>query len=154
MSPRLDRSNGYWQGIRQAEQGGLITYARNVVDGRHAISDDYSHLGHGDGPSLSLKFTNTRPLASIAKQILNLYRSEPRVRFLELGPGAGAACAAVNRLLPDAEIDTVSLTPLNPYLRFRWDDMYDHMARPSSHEPSVSFLCEQCSLPFVRKQYI
>jgi SAM-dependent methyltransferase len=154
MPLRSDRDNFYLHGIRQAEQDGLIVYACNKADDRSVISDDYSHIFHGDDRPLSLKYTNTRSLPFLAKQVLNLYRNKPGVRFLELGPGAGAACAAVNRLVPDAEIDTVSLTPLNPYLRFRWDDMYRHIAEPSLHEKTLSYFYEPCTRPFVRNQYI
>jgi SAM-dependent methyltransferase len=150
----LESNNPYLQGIQQAEQDGLIAYAGGSVDIQPVIADDYSHIGQGDGAPLSLKYTNTRPLAFLARQLLTLYRNQSSVRFLELGPGAGAACAAVNRLLPDAEIDTVSLTPLNPYLRFRWDDIYGHIAAPHSHDNSLSFLYERCSRPLVRHQYI
>ena len=151
---RPDRNNCYLQGIRKAEQDGLIAYAGKKADARPVISDDYSHIGHGDDAPLSLKCTNTRPLSFLARQVLNLYRNDPGIRFLELGPGAGAACAGVNRLLPDAEIDTVSLTPLNPYLRFRWDDVYGRIPEPGSHGNALSYFYEPCSLPFVRNQYI
>jgi hypothetical protein len=56
--------------------------------------------------------------------------------------------------LPDAKIDTISLTPLNPYLRFRWDDIYDHITEPISHEKCLSGFYNSCSAPFVRNQYI
>jgi hypothetical protein len=148
-----DRSNWYLQGIRRAEQDGLIHYARKTIGNQSAVSDDYGHISHEDGAPLLLKYTNTRPLSSIARQILNLYRDDADVRFLELGPGAGVACATVNRLLPDARIDTVSLTPLNPYLRFRFDDIHDHITEPISHEKCVGFYSARC-LPFVRNQYI
>jgi hypothetical protein len=71
-----------------------------------------------------------------------------------LGPGAGVACATVNRLLPHAKIDTISLTPINPYLRFLWDNMYDHMAEPLVREKSPSRFYASCCRPFVRNQYI
>jgi hypothetical protein len=144
----------YQQGIRRAEQDGLIHYARNGIGGQVAVSDDYSHIGAGDGAPLSLKYTNTRSLSSIARQILSLYKNNADVRCLELGPGAGVACATANRLLPDATIDTVSLTPLNPYLRFRWDDIYDRIAEPFSQENCSSRFYSPCSPPFVRNQYI
>jgi hypothetical protein len=154
MSVEPDRSNWYLQGIRRAEQDGLIDYARKSIDDRPPVSDDYGHIWHGDGAPLLLKYTNTRPLSFIARQILNLYRAEPDVRFLELGPGAGVACATVNRLLPHAKIDTISLTPINPYLRFLWDNMYDHMAEPLVREKSPSRFYASCCRPFVRNQYI
>jgi hypothetical protein len=153
MSLGPDR-NWYQQGIRRAEQDGLIHYARNNIGGQSAVSDDYSHIGHEDGAPLLLKYTNTRPLSFVARQILNLYRNDADVRCLELGPGAGVACAAVNRQLPDAKIDTISLTPLNPYLRFRRDDVYGHITEPISHEKCLSSFYSPCSAPFVRNQYI
>jgi len=154
MPLRPDRNNGYLQGIRRAEQDGLIVYAGKRPGDRPVISDDYSHIRRGDDAPLSLKCTNTRPLSFLARRVLSLYRNTPNVRFLELGPGAGAACAAVNRLLPAAEIDTVSLTPLNPYLRFRWDDMYGHIVEANAHEKTLSCFYEPCSRPFVRNQHI
>jgi hypothetical protein len=156
MSFEPDRNDWYLQGIRRAEQDGLIDYARKNI-GNEFVSDDYGHISHGDGAPLLLKYTNTRPLSSIARQILNLYRNDSDARFLELGPGAGVACATMNRLLPDVKIDTISLTPLNPYLRFRWDDVYDHITEitePFFAEKRLSGLYSSCSLPFVRSQYI
>jgi hypothetical protein len=157
MSFRPDRSNWYLLGIRRAEQDGLIDYARNDIDDQLVVSDGYGHICHGDGAPLLLKYTNTRPLSFIARQVLSLYRNDSDVRFLELGPGAGVACATMNRLLPGAKIDTISLTPLNPYLRFRWDDMHDHITEitePFLPEKRLSSFYSLCSLPFVHNQYI
>ena len=154
MSLGPDRSNWYLQGIRRAEQDGLIDYARKNIDRQPVVSDDYGHISQGAGPPILLKYTNTRPLSFIARQILKLYRNDSDVRFLELGPGAGVACATVNRLLPHAKIDTVSLTPINPYLRFLWDDMHDRIAAPSLQVKRSVRVYSPCSLPFVRKQYI
>jgi hypothetical protein len=148
------QSNWYLQGIRRAEQDGLIDYARKAIDSQPVVSDDYGHICHGDGTPRLLKYTNTRPLSFIARQLLNLYRNDSGVRFLELGPGAGVACATVSRLLPDTRIDTISLTPLNPYLRFRWDDIYDRITEPFLHEKCLLRFYSPCSPPFVRNQYI
>jgi hypothetical protein len=145
----------YLQGLRRAEQEGLIEYARKNTDSQLLASDDYGHICHRyGGAPLLLKYTNTRPLSFIARQILNLYRNDSDVGFLELGPGAGVACATVNRLLPDAKIDTVSLTPLNPYLRFRWDDLWGHIGEQFLHEKCSMRFYSSCSIPFVRNQYI
>jgi hypothetical protein len=154
MSLGPDRSNWYLQGIRRAEQDGLINYARENIDNRSLVPDDYGHICDGDGASLLLKYTNTRPLSFIARQILDLYRTEPDVRFLELGPGAGVACATANRLLPHAKIHTVSLTPINPYLRFLWDNMYDHITDRFVREKDPSRFYSSCCRPFVSNQYI
>jgi hypothetical protein len=148
-----DRSDWYLHGIRRAEQDGLIDYPCENGD-RPVLSDEYGHIGHVGGAPLLLKYTNTRPLSFVARQLLGLYRDEPDARLLELGPGAGVACAAMYRLLPAAKIDTVSLTPLNPYMVFRWDDMYDHIRQPFSHEKCLSSLYDTCSSPFVHNQYI
>jgi hypothetical protein len=156
MSRRPERNN-YLQGIRRAEQDGLIAYACGIHDEsvrRASLSDEYSHIVDGDGEALSLKYTNTRPLSFVARQLLSLYRNHMDVRFLELGPGAGVACAAVNRLLPRAAIDTVSLTPLNPYLRFRRDDLYECIGESRSQQEDLSYFFDACSPPFVRYQYI
>jgi hypothetical protein len=156
MSRGPERSN-YLQGIRRAEQDGLVAYARSAYDKpvrRTRLSDEYSHIRDGSAGPLSLKHTNTRPLSFVARQLLNLYRNHSDVRFLELGPGAGVACAAVNRLLPRATIDTVSLTPFNPYLRFRWDDLPERVAESCLQESSLSHLFDARPLPFVRNQYI
>jgi hypothetical protein len=154
MPPGLDRSDWYQQGIRRAEQDGLIHYAHRNVGSRVAVADNHRHISHEDGAPLLLKYTNTRPLSFIARQILDLYGSNPDFRFLELGPGAGVACATVNRLYPHAKIDTVSLTPLNPYLRFRCDDLHYRIADPVSHEKNALRFYDSCSPPFVRNQYI
>jgi hypothetical protein len=153
MSLGGEQSNWYLQGIRRAEQAGLICYAAENTDNK-IVSDDYGHICDEDGAPLVLKYTNTRPLSFIARQVLNLYRNDPDFRFLELGPGAGVACATVKRLLPEATIDTVSLTPINPYLTFRWDDVYDHIAEPRFHNKCASRFYSACSHPFVRNQYI
>jgi hypothetical protein len=154
MSPGLDRTSWYQQGIRRAEQDGLIHYARKNTGNQPLVaSDDYSHICDDDGTPRLLKYTNTRPLSFIARQILNLYRANADIRFLELGPGAGVACSTVKRLLPDAEIDTVSLTPLNPYLKFLRDDIYVHITEPISREKCLG-LYGSCCAPFVRTQYI
>jgi hypothetical protein len=150
----MDRSNWYWQGIRRAEQDGRIHYAYRNAANQFVISDDYGHICNDDGTPLLLKYTNTRPLSFIARQILSLYRNNADVRFLELGPGAGVACATVDRLSPGTKIDTISLTPLNPYLRFRWDDMYGHIAEPNSREKCFLHSYSSCHPPFVRNQYI
>ena len=154
MSPGANRNNWYQRGIRRAEQDGLIHYACQNAGNQFAASDDYGHICPDHRAPLLLKYTNTRPLAFIARQILNLYRDHPEVRFLEIGPGAGVACATVNRLLPGAEIDTISLTPLNPYLRFHWDDLYDHLPEPVSREACALRFYSACCPPFVRNQYI
>jgi hypothetical protein len=91
MSLGPQRSNWYLQGIRRPEQDGLIDYARKNIDDWLVVSDDHGgHIRHGDGPPLLLTYTNTRPLSFIARQILNLYRNDPDVRLLELGPGLHA----------------------------------------------------------------
>jgi hypothetical protein len=154
MSLGPDQINWYQQGIRRAEQDGLIHYARKNIGHQSAVSDDHGHISHEDEAPLLLKYTNTRPLSFIARQILNLYGNNPDLRFLELGPGAGVACTTANRLLPDAKIDTVSLTPLNPYLRFRSDDLNYRITEPVSHEKYSLRLYDSCSAPFVRNQYI
>lgn len=154
MSSGPDQSNWYMQGIQQAEQNGLIHYAYKKAASWFVDSDDYGHICRDDGTPLLLKYTNTRPLSFIARQILTLYRNNADVRFLELGPGAGVACATVDRLLHRARIDTISLTPLNPYLRFRWDDVYDHLAEPNSREKCFLRFYSSCRTPFVQKQYI
>jgi hypothetical protein len=148
-----DSGRWYEQGIRQAEQNGLIHYAQAGSGRRPAIQDHYSHICHGDGAPLLLKYTNTRPLSLIARQILGLYANDADVRILELGPGAGVACSTVHRLLPDAAIDIVSLTPLNPYLSFLADDVYHDIAEQVSPEECPSFY-HPCRRPFVRHQYI
>jgi hypothetical protein len=114
MSLGLGRTNWYQQGIRRAERDGLIHYACRNIGRPFAVSDHHGHISHEDEAPVLLKYTNTRPLSFIARQILDLYGNTPDLRFLELGPGAGVACATVNRQYPYAEIDTVSLTPLNP----------------------------------------
>lgn len=150
---RGEQINWYLQGIRRAEQAGLICYAAENTDNK-VVSDDYGHICDESGVPLVLKYTNTRPLSLIARQVLNLYRNDPDFQFLELGPGAGVACATVKRLLPGAIINTVSLTPINPYLKFRWDDVYDHLAELHSHNKCASGLFNACSHPFIHNQYI
>ncbi|MBR0873952.1 hypothetical protein JQ633_26575 [Bradyrhizobium tropiciagri] len=151
---RPDRSSWYAEGIRRAAQDGRIHYRLGNGSGEPPIADDYSHIRDDAGAPLLLKYTNTRPLSLIARWILDLYRESADVRVLELGPGAGIACAAVSRLLPLATIDIVSLTPLNPYLRFRWDDVYGHITAPMADDQCLSRLYSECCPPFVRNQYI
>jgi len=153
MSFRPDRSDWYLEGIRRAEQDGLIDYTCQDAD-RLIASDDYRHIADGDGSTVLLKHTNTRPLSFVARQLLGLYRDEPAARLLELGPGAGVACATMNRLLPGAKIDTVSLTPLNPYLIFCRDSVHDRIKQPSLHEKGLLDLYAARASPFLHNQYI
>jgi SAM-dependent methyltransferase len=148
-----DRTGWYLQGIRRAEQNGLIEYARDDADWSVA-SDAYGHIGHEEGVPLLLKYTNTRPFPVVARRLLDLYSNSTDVRVLELGPGAGVACAAMNRLLPGAKIDTVSLTPLNPYLIFCRDSVHDRIKQPSLHEKGLLDLYAARASPFLHNQYI
>jgi hypothetical protein len=148
-----DRPGWYLDGVRRAEQDGLIAYTCEDAD-KLSASDHYRHIAHGEGAAVLLKYTNTRPLSLVARQLLGLYGDEPGARLLELGPGAGVACATMNRLLPRAKIDTVSLTPLNPYVRFNSDCVYDRIEEPFLDERlSLSFYAAS-GLPFVHNQYI
>jgi SAM-dependent methyltransferase len=50
-------------------------------------------------------------------------RTRPQV--LELGPGAGVAAAEIRGRLPECRLETVSLTPINPFLWLRSRDTSD-----------------------------
>jgi hypothetical protein len=67
----------------------------------------------------ALSPANTRPLYELIPRVLSFY-SDRRVRFLELGPGAGNACYELflfcGKTGIDAFVSTVSYTPINPYM--------------------------------------
>jgi hypothetical protein len=60
----------------------------------------------------------------------------------------------MNRLLPGAKIDSVSLTPLNPYLIFCRDSVHDRIKQPFLHEKNLLALFAVRASPFLHNQYI
>lgn len=102
----------YADGIRRAKRLGLIS----IIGGPAQAPGQelYCHLVPGDAPALILKPTNTRPLCRYAEAIIARLPMD-RPRILELGPGAGAGAAQIRRLQPCCTLETVSLTPIDPF---------------------------------------
>lgn len=88
-----------------------------MVGGRPAQAPGqelYAHFVQRYAPALTLKPTNTRPLCGYAETIITQLPMD-RPRILELGPGAGAGAAQIRRLQPRCTLETVSLTPIDPF---------------------------------------
>ena len=124
-SPQRRRS--YLAGVRRAEAEGHILYPDVTGAGRPRPHDHHAHLTLENSEVGGLSYSNTRPLPEVARAILAPYRDRPRL--LEMGPGAGVACSTISRMLPQAQIETTVLTPINPYLRYRSDDIYQQLHR-------------------------
>ena len=156
MSRRGERSK-YLQGIRRAEQDGLIAYACNVHNKsvrRTRLSDEYSHLFDGGGELLSLKYTNTRPLSFVARQHRLIFTERLRRAISGIGARRRRCVRRSHCLLPDADNRYRLVTPLNPYLRFRRNDFYECTAESCLQERDLFYFFDVCSAPFVCNQYI
>ena len=130
----------YRAGIARAAEGGLITHSGAGED------DDHAHLS-STGP-LTLRYTNSRGLTDRAR--IALARTPDAARILELGPGVGVALATISRLRPGARIDTLALTPIDPWQRLRFDGIFAYLEAGTPH----AVLFEDMNLPFVRHQWI
>lgn len=145
-------ADAYLAGIRRAEARGRILYAARTGA---AAPDAYAHLSSTGGGGLG--YSNTRPLAAVARALLAHYRDRAGLRLLELGPGAGVACSTLARLRPRARLETASLTPIDPYQRFRRDDVYPLLHRRSLRPDAAGSgepLFAPCRRPIVRLQRI
>ena len=125
----------YLAGIRKARQQGLIqvSYSYEPEPGVMPFSNHIDwKVGNTIYPGV-LSFTNTRPLYAVIPQILNYYRS-PRIRYLELGPGAGNALFDFWRIAHQygvtVQICTASYTPVNPFapLLLSGDELFAALA--------------------------
>lgn len=105
-------------GIGKSIALGLISFVGDPDAAGPA--DFFSHHGQRAAGEPALRPCNSRSLCAEALPYLqNLAprRSQPRV--LELGPGAGVAAAEIRHDLPHCRLETISLTPIDPYLWLR-----------------------------------
>jgi hypothetical protein len=110
----------YLAGILLARRQGLIQVS-NSYEPEPGVMPFSNHIDWTIGNTFyegALSFTNTRPLYAGIAQILNYYRNT-RIRYLELGPGAGNALYDFSRLAGqfgvNVHICTASYTPVNPF---------------------------------------
>jgi len=98
----------YMEGIRRAEELGIVD------DDEVKIHDHYGHVEMG------MSSENTRDLAEEAADLVRMYSDCDDFGFLELGQGVGRACGQVSRIVqPGSQINSVALTPTNPWYMCR-----------------------------------
>jgi hypothetical protein len=110
----------YLAGVSKARREGLIQVSDSYGP-EPGVMPFSNHIDWEVGNTIYpgiLSFTNTRPLYAAIPRILNYYRNS-KIRYLELGPGAGNALydfSLVARQYGVAvNICTASYTPVNPF---------------------------------------
>ena len=78
-------------------------------------SDAFAHYSTDRFSSHGLKSTNSRRLDEISGELAKSFPG--KFTYLELGAGAGVAAATMAEKFP-AEVHTIGLTPINPFLKF------------------------------------
>ncbi|MBY5890763.1 class I SAM-dependent methyltransferase [Rhizobium leguminosarum] len=104
----------YDEGMRQAAARGMIKFVEGSTTGGEP--DFFSHLSPRSSAALDLRPSNTRPLCPEALTFLQGLSGRECPRVLELGPGAGVSAAEIKGRLPGCRLETVSLSPINPFL--------------------------------------
>ncbi len=133
----------YDVGISLAQKEGCIFRAPDFGTlAARGIKDRWSHI-EGIGPA-ALNSLNCRGfLCEVVDVVTSAYHSTRSLgsefHFLELGPGAGLAVASLSRCAPAAVIETISLSPINPYLRWKVEDLESLWRKVSSHDRSNYF---------------
>lgn len=107
----------YDDGIRRAVALGMIKFVGEPTCGKER--DFFSHRSQRSNSVLDLRPSNTRSLCPEAIVLLQGLSRRKRPRVLELGPGAGVAAAEIRDRLPECRLETVSLTPIDPFLWLR-----------------------------------
>jgi hypothetical protein len=110
----------YLEGIRKACREGLIRVSESY-EPEPGVMPFSNHIdwkvGNTCFPGV-LSFTNTHPLYAAIPRILLYYRHS-KIRYLELGPGAGNALFDFSRIARQygvaVHIFTASYTPVNPF---------------------------------------
>jgi hypothetical protein len=114
MEKNADWDTIYIDGIRQAHENGLIESVR--ASEYLGPRDKFAHFPK-HGTDYFFNGANTRRLMPTARSVLRSLSKIDDLHFLELGAGSGFATNQVRDALPDARIETVSQTPINPLLR-------------------------------------
>ena len=105
-------------GIGKSIALGLIAFVGDPDAAGQA--DFFSHHGLRAAGEPALRPCNSRGLCAEALPYLqNLAPRQSQPRVLELGPGAGVAAAEIRQHLPHCRLETISLTPIDPYLWLR-----------------------------------
>lgn len=121
----------YLMGIRKACRNGLIQVS-DAYEPEPGVMPFSNHIDWKVGDTLYpgfLSFTNTRPLYAAIPRMLNYYRHS-KIRYLELGPGAGNALFDLWRIAHQSDVSvhicTASYTPVNPFtpLLLSGDELY------------------------------
>ena len=100
----------YKEGIEKGIAMNLI-----LVQGKKKRADYFDHYNEDPTFKSGFKSTNTRKLNTTVDAIAGTFPG--RFRYLELGAGAGVSAATVSEIY-GAEVHTVGLSPINPFLRF------------------------------------
>lgn len=100
----------YGLGIERAIEEGLIE-----IHGGKFPEDAFAHYNGDLEKRMGISHVNSRILRPIQREIAKTFPG--KFRYLELGAGAGVSAASMAEL-PTAEVHTVGLTPINPYLDF------------------------------------
>jgi hypothetical protein len=129
----------YLEGVRKARRNGLIRVS-DAYTPEPGVMPFSNHIDWKAGNTFFpgvLSFTNTRPLYTAIPRILNDYRHS-KIRYLELGPGAGNALFKFSQIAREYDVAvhicTASYTPVNPFapLLLCGDELYgilsDHPA--------------------------
>lgn len=154
LSGGAEPKNWYSSGIEKAHACGLITYLEVPTWRDQSAADSFSHIVAVNPDIVRLKFTNSRTLPRDAENLIQEVATPSGFDFLELGPGAGVAVARVRGILPEANINSVSHTPINPFLTFRqewFEDLNSNVA--NRHHDCSDVFCETAK-PIIDKQYV
>jgi hypothetical protein len=143
-----DVHRNYGFGVRFATDLGLIQYASLEALSRR---DFYAHFR--DPGLLTLTAKNSRVLSPLGRVIARYYRNEDTPKILDLGAGSGVVASKLARILPHASLETVGLTPINPFLRFRRSVEPLQTGSPDNAE-LLDMLYEKSPTPFIHKQYL
>lgn len=100
----------YIEGVEIAKEAGLIVMCSNSK-----LNDPFAHYNPDRFGNEGIKGTNSRRLDELAGELVKSFAG--KFKYLELGAGAGVAAATMAEKF-GAEVHTVGLTPINPFLRF------------------------------------
>jgi hypothetical protein len=110
----------YLAGVSKARRDGLIQVS-DSYEPEPGVMPFSNHIDWKIGNTCYqgvLSFTNTRPLYAAIPRILNFYRNS-KIRYLELGPGAGNALFDFSRFARQVGVQvhicTASYSPVNPF---------------------------------------
>ncbi|MEK9166917.1 MAG: hypothetical protein AAB836_01305 [Patescibacteria group bacterium] len=99
----------YGDGIERGLDEGLIE-----ICGKK-ITDSHAHYDKDENQRIGLRPTNTRKLKPVQADIAASFPGE--FRYLDMGAGSGVSASEMSSRFP-AEVHTLGLTPINPFLDF------------------------------------